>query len=47
MKCVVVIVLPQGKWEVLAKQIGDQNDASTEPNLSHILIPLPENLTSG
>ncbi|MBN0832221.1 peptidylprolyl isomerase, partial [Pseudomonas aeruginosa] len=29
-----------------AKQIGDQNDASTELNLSHILIPLPENPTS-
>ncbi|WP_181942733.1 peptidylprolyl isomerase, partial [Klebsiella pneumoniae] len=28
------------------KQIGDQNDASTELNLSHILIPLPENPTS-
>ncbi|WP_205418790.1 peptidylprolyl isomerase, partial [Klebsiella aerogenes] len=26
--------------------IGDQNDASTELNLSHILIPLPENPTS-
>ncbi len=28
--------------ESLAKQIGDQNDASTELNLSHILIPLTE-----
>lgn len=30
----------------LAKQVGNQNDASTELNLSHILIPLPENPTS-
>lgn len=26
--------------------MGNQNDASTELNLSHILIPLPENPTS-
>ena len=38
-----ITILPQ---EALAKQIGDQNDASTELNLSHILIPLPENPTS-
>ncbi len=30
----------------LAQQVGNQNDASTELNLSHILIPLPENPTS-
>ncbi|MBN0864269.1 SurA N-terminal domain-containing protein, partial [Pseudomonas aeruginosa] len=35
-----ITVLPQ-EVEALAKQIGDQNDASTELNLSHILIPLP------
>lgn len=29
-----------------AQQVGNQNDASTELNLSHILIPLPENPTS-
>lgn len=40
-----ITVLPQ-EVETLAKQIGDQNDASTELNLSHILIPLPENPTS-
>ncbi|MEF3088377.1 peptidylprolyl isomerase SurA [Raoultella sp. WB_B2P2-3] len=40
-----ITVLPQ-EVESLAKQIGDQNDASTELNLSHILIPLPENPTS-
>lgn len=40
-----ITVLPQ-EVEALAKQIGDQNDASTELNLSHILIPLPENPTS-
>ncbi len=39
------ITVPQ-EVEALAKQIGDQNDASTELNLSHILIPLPENPTS-
>ncbi|TLV14032.1 peptidylprolyl isomerase SurA [Klebsiella indica] len=40
-----ITILPQ-EVETLAKQIGDQNDASTELNLSHILIPLPENPTS-
>ncbi|HEY4467956.1 MAG TPA: peptidylprolyl isomerase SurA [Klebsiella sp.] len=40
-----ITVLPQ-EVETLAKQIGDQNDASTELNLSHILIPLPENPSS-
>ena len=40
-----ITVLPQ-EVEALAKQIGDQNDASTELNLSHILIALPENPTS-
>ncbi|WDY16841.1 peptidylprolyl isomerase SurA [Salmonella enterica subsp. enterica serovar Derby] len=38
-------VLPQ-EVDALAKQIGTQNDASTELNLSHILIALPENPTS-
>lgn len=41
-----IIVLPQ-EVDALAKQIGTQNDASTELNLSHILIALPENPTSG
>lgn len=40
-----ITVLPQ-EVEALAKQIGDQNDASTELNLSHILIPLAENPTA-
>ncbi|MDJ1653243.1 peptidylprolyl isomerase SurA [Raoultella sp. Ech2A] len=40
-----ITVLPQ-EVESLAKQIGDQNDASTELNLSHILVPLSENPTS-
>ncbi|MEJ8325193.1 peptidylprolyl isomerase SurA [Kosakonia sacchari] len=40
-----VTVLPQ-EVEALAQQVGNQNDASTELNLSHILIPLPENPTS-
>ncbi|MER1977657.1 peptidylprolyl isomerase SurA [Pseudocitrobacter faecalis] len=40
-----VSVLPQ-EVDALASQIGDQNDASTELNLSHILIPLPENPSS-
>ncbi|WKW41773.1 peptidylprolyl isomerase SurA [Kosakonia cowanii] len=40
-----VTVLPQ-EVESLAKQVGNQNDASTELNLSHILIPLSENPTS-
>lgn len=38
-------ILPQ-EVESLAQQVGNQNDASTELNLSHILIPLPENPTS-
>lgn len=37
-----ITILPQ-EVEALAKQVGNQNDASTELNLSHILIPLPEN----
>lgn len=40
-----ITVLPQ-EVETLAQQVGNQNDASTELNLSHILIPLPENPTS-
>ncbi|MES3322145.1 peptidylprolyl isomerase SurA [Enterobacter hormaechei] len=40
-----VTILPQ-EVDALAKQVGNQNDASTELNLSHILIPLPENPTS-
>ncbi|EEH9574330.1 peptidylprolyl isomerase SurA [Salmonella enterica] len=40
-----ITVLPQ-EVDSLAKQIGTQNDASTELNLSHILIALPENPTS-
>jgi Parvulin-like peptidyl-prolyl isomerase len=40
-----VSVLPQ-EVDALASQIGNQNDASTELNLSHILIPLPENPSS-
>ncbi|EAR5914751.1 peptidylprolyl isomerase SurA [Salmonella enterica] len=40
-----ISVLPQ-EVDALAKQIGTQNDASTELNLSHILIALPENPTS-
>ncbi|EAR9993973.1 peptidylprolyl isomerase SurA [Salmonella enterica] len=40
-----ITVLPQ-EVDALAKQIGTQNDASTELNLSHILIDLPENPTS-
>lgn len=40
-----VSVLPQ-EVEALAQQVGSQNDSSTELNLSHILIPLPENPTS-
>ncbi|EAY7198881.1 peptidylprolyl isomerase SurA [Salmonella enterica] len=39
-----ITVLPQ-EVDALAKQIGTQNDASTELNLSHILIALPENPT--
>ncbi|KNC89353.1 peptidylprolyl isomerase SurA [Trabulsiella odontotermitis] len=40
-----ITVLPQ-EVDALAKQVGNQNDASTELNLSHILIALPENPTS-
>ncbi|ECA3521648.1 peptidylprolyl isomerase SurA [Salmonella enterica subsp. enterica] len=40
-----ITVLPQ-EVDALAKQISTQNDASTELNLSHILIALPENPTS-
>ncbi|EFT5075866.1 peptidylprolyl isomerase SurA [Salmonella enterica] len=40
-----ITVLPQ-EVDALAKQIGTQNDASTELNLSHILIALPENPNS-
>lgn len=40
-----ITVLPQ-EVDALAKQIGTQNDDSTELNLSHILIALPENPTS-
>ncbi|EAS3381854.1 peptidylprolyl isomerase SurA [Salmonella enterica] len=40
-----ITVLPQ-EVDALAKQIGTPNDASTELNLSHILIALPENPTS-
>ncbi|EOL9025739.1 peptidylprolyl isomerase SurA [Cronobacter sakazakii] len=40
-----VTILPQ-EVETLAEQVGSQNDASTELNLSHILIPLPENPTA-
>jgi len=40
-----VTILPQ-EVDALAKQVSSQNDSSTELNLSHILIPLPENPTS-
>ena len=40
-----VNILPQ-EVDALASQIGNQNDSSTELNLSHILIPLPENPSS-
>ncbi|MTD41055.1 peptidylprolyl isomerase SurA [Erwinia sp. CPCC 100877] len=40
-----ITILPQ-EVEQLSKQIANQNDASTELNLSHILIPLPENPSS-
>ncbi len=41
-----ITILPQRKL-ILAQQVGNQNDASTELNLSpYILIPLPENPTS-
>lgn len=40
-----ITILPQ-EVEALAQQVGNQNDASTELNLSHILIALPENPSS-
>lgn len=40
-----ITILPQ-EVEQLSKQVANQNDASTELNLSHILIPLPENPSS-
>ncbi|BDH47152.1 chaperone SurA [Salmonella enterica subsp. enterica serovar Choleraesuis] len=40
-----VTILPQ-EVNQLASQVGGQNDANTELNLSHILIPLPENPSS-
>ena len=40
-----VSILPQ-EVDALAQQVGSQNDSSTELNLSHILIPLPENPSS-
>ncbi len=40
-----ITILPQ-EVDSLAQQVGNQNDSSTELNLSHILIPLPENPTS-
>ncbi|RPH26119.1 peptidylprolyl isomerase SurA [Buttiauxella warmboldiae] len=40
-----VSILPQ-EVDALAQQVGNQNDSSTELNLSHILIPLPENPSS-
>ncbi|TPG62061.1 peptidylprolyl isomerase SurA [Ewingella americana] len=39
-----VTVLPQ-EVDALAKQVGAQNGGSAEFNLSHILLPLPENPT--
>lgn len=39
-----VTILPQ-EVDSLAKQVSSQNTASTELNLSHILLPLPENPT--
>ncbi|MGP9419442.1 peptidylprolyl isomerase SurA [Ewingella sp. AOP9-I1-14] len=39
-----VTVLPQ-EVDALAKQVGAQNGGDTEFNLSHILLPLPENPT--
>ncbi len=39
-----VTILPQ-EVDALAKQVGAQNGSGTELNLSHILIPLPENPT--
>ena len=40
-----VTILPQ-EVDALAKQVGAQNGSDTEMNISHILIPLPENPTS-
>lgn len=40
----LVNILPQ-EVDSLAEQLAGQNSASTELNLSHILIPLPENPT--
>jgi peptidyl-prolyl cis-trans isomerase SurA len=40
-----ITILPQ-EVEQLSKQVANQNDASTELNLSHILLPLPENPSS-
>lgn len=40
-----ITVLPQ-EVDALANQIGQQNAADTELNLSHILVALPENPTS-
>lgn len=37
-----VTILPQ-EVDSLAKQVGAQNGSDTEMNISHILIPLPEN----
>lgn len=39
-----ITILPQ-EVESLSKQIASQNDSGTELNLSHILLPLPENPT--
>ncbi|WP_158781869.1 peptidylprolyl isomerase SurA [Pantoea sp. BAV 3049] len=39
-----ITILPQ-EVDSLAKQVSSQNNASTELNLSHILLPLPENPT--
>ncbi|MBV4365687.1 peptidylprolyl isomerase SurA [Erwinia sp. BNK-24-b] len=39
-----VTILPQ-EVDSLATQVASQNNASTELNLSHILLPLPENPT--
>lgn len=39
-----VTILPQ-EVDTLAAQVGQQNNRGTELNLSHILLPLPENPT--
>lgn len=39
-----ITILPQ-EVDSLSKQVASQNNASTELNLSHILLPLPENPT--